>query len=87
MGREKRSAEGQGTVLRCFHFFALARPFVIKAAEVKNAVNNDTVQFLVIVLAVFLGVGAHGVQRDDKVAADGVTLAVVEGDDVRVTPI
>ena len=77
----------EGTVLGGFHQLTLTGAFVVEAAEVEDAVDDDAVQFLVVRLAELLGVGAHGVERDDEVAADGVAFAIVEGDDVGVVVV
>ena len=49
--------------------------------------DGDTVELLVVGLAILLGIGAHGVETDDKVAVDAVALVVVEGDDVGVVVV
>ena len=49
--------------------------------------DDDTVELLVIVLMEKGGIGTDGVERDDKVAIDGVALVVVEGDDVGVVVV
>ena len=36
--------------------------------------NDDTVQFLIVVLAQLLGIGADSVERDDDITVDGVAL-------------
>ena len=70
-----------------FHLFAFARPFVVDAAQVEHAVHHDPLELLAIGDTIFLCVGAHRVEADEDVAADGVTLAVVEGDDVGVVVV
>ena len=71
-------------VFSCFHYFALARPLVVDAHKVQNAVYDDAVQLVVVSLAKLLGIGAHRVEADKQVAAQHIALAVVEGDDVGV---
>ena len=46
--------------------------------------NDDAVQFFVVVLVKKLGIGAYGIQRDDKIAVEDIILAIVEGDDVSI---
>ena len=53
----------------------------------EDAVDDDTMELLVVGLAKLLGIGAHGVETDDKVAVDAVALVVVEGDDVGVVVV
>jgi hypothetical protein len=50
-------------------------------------VDDDTMQFLVIVFVEKVGIRAYRIKRDDKVAMDGVTLVIVEGDDVRIVVV
>ena len=49
--------------------------------------DDDTMQFLVIVFVEEVGIRAYCIKRDDKVAMDGVTLVIVEGDDVRIVVV
>ena len=56
------SPHGESLILCRLHYLALARTFVVDAAEVENAVYNDAVQFLLVCLAKQLGVGAYGVE-------------------------
>src|SRR5574344_900523 len=53
----------------------------------EDAVDDDTMELLVVGRAKLLGSGAHGVETDDKVAIDTVALVVVEGDDVGVVVV
>lgn len=48
------------------------------------AVNDNTVELIVVSLAELLRIGAHGVEGDDDVAVEDIILIVVEGDDVGV---
>ena len=75
-------SHGEGLVFFCLHDFALARALVVDATKVQDAVDDDAVQLFVVRAAKLLGIAAHGVERDDDVAIDGVALIVVEGDDV-----
>ena len=34
-----------------------------------------------------LGIGAHGVQRDDQVTVEDIILAIVEGDDIGIVVV
>ncbi len=78
---------GEGAVFLGFHDFAFARAFVVDATEVENAVDDDAVELFFVTGANIFGIGAHGVERDEEVAADAVALGVVEGDDVRVVVV
>ena len=53
----------------------------------QDAVYYYAVQFLLVCCAYHLAVAANGVERDEKVAADNILLAVVEGDDVGVVVV
>ena len=53
------------TVFGCFHYLAFARTFVVDAAEVEYAVDDDSVEFFVVRRVLLFGVGAHGVERDE----------------------
>ena len=53
------------TVFGCFHYLAFARTFVVDAAEVEYAVDDDSVKFFVVCRVLLFGVGAHGVERDE----------------------
>ena len=55
------SQQCQCLVFGGFHYFALAWAFVVDAAEVEDAVDDDAVEFFVVGLVKLLGVGAHGV--------------------------
>ena len=77
----------QGTVLGSFHDFSFTRTFVVNAAEVENAVDDDAMQFGIVVSAKKLGVGANGVEADEQVATQFVALAIVEGDDVGIVVV
>ena len=78
---------GECFVFGGFHDFALSRSFVVDAAEVQNAVDDDAVQFFVIGFAEGFGVGAHGVEADKEVAAHDVVCAIVKRDDVGVVVV
>ena len=68
-----------------FHDFPFSRSFVVNAAKVQDAVDDDAVQLPFVVIAGKLfGVGAYRIQADEEVAAQAVAFAVVESDDVRV---
>ena len=60
---------------------------VVYAAEVQDAVDDDTVQFLVEGSPKQFGIGAHGVQRNIRVANEHVSLAVVKADMVGVVVV
>ena len=77
----------QGTVLGSFHDFSFTRTFVVNAAEVENAVDDDAMQFGIVVSAKKLRVGANGVEADEQVATQFVALAIVEGDDVGIVVV
>ena len=75
----------QRLILRLLHNLPFSRPFVIDAAKVQDAVDDDAVQLPFVVIAGKLfGVGAYRIQADEEVAAQAVAFAVVESDDVRV---
>ena len=76
--------QGEGTVFGGFHQLALAGTLVIDATEVEDAMNDDTVELIVVGLAEELGIGAHGVEADDDVAVDDVVFIVVESDDIGI---
>ena len=52
---------GEGTVFCLLHYFAFAGSFVVDAAQMEYAVYDDAAQFVVILLAELLGIGAYGV--------------------------
>ena len=60
---------------------------VVYATEVQDAVDDDTVQFLVVGSPEQFGVGAHGVQRNICVANEYVSLTVVKADMVGVVVV
>ena len=70
----------EGTVLGSLHQLTLTGAFVVDAAEVEYAVDDDAVQLLVVRLAECLGIGANGVERDDEVAIQRVAFASRSGD-------
>ena len=91
-GSGNRRKEGQGAVFSSFHDFAFAGAFVVDAAEVEDAVNDDAVELLVVGGAEtggvvrgdeLLAVRQYGVEADEHIAAYHIGAAVVEGDDVR----
>ena len=75
---------GEGTVFCLLHYFAFAGSFVVDAAQMEYAVYDDAAQFVVILLAELLGIGAYGVETDNQVAVNAVALVVVESDDVSI---
>ena len=94
-GSGNRRKEGQGAVFGGFHDFAFAGAFVVDAAEVEDAVNDDAVELLVVGGAEtggvvrgdeLLAVRQYGVEADEHIAAYHIGAAVVEGDDVRENP-
>ena len=82
MGEDSESA-----VLCGLHKFTLTRPLVIDSAEVQNAVDDDTVQLLLVGLVEPLGIEAHGVEADEEVARDDSGCTVIKGDDVCVVVV
>ena len=78
-------SHGERLVFGGFHDFPFSRSFVVNAAKVQDAVDDDAVQLPFVVIAGKLfGVGAYRIQADKEVAAQAVAFAVVESDDVRV---
>ena len=71
-------------VLGCFHLFALTWSFVVLSAKVKDAVDDDTVQFFLIFLSEELGIGAYGVERNHNIAVEHIVFTIVEGDDIGI---
>ena len=65
-----------------FHDFALARAFVVDAAEVEDAVDDYAAEFAFVGLTNLIGVGGNGFERNEHVAVDLAAAGVVEGDDV-----
>ena len=49
--------------------------------------DDHTVQFFIVWPTEFVGIGKDGVERDDDVAVQDLSLAVVEGDDVRIVVV
>ena len=60
-----RRIHAERQVFGFFHLFALAGTFVVDAAEVQNAVDDDAVQLLVVALVELLGVGPYCIQTDE----------------------
>ena len=71
-------------VLRCFHQLALARAFVVDAAKVQDAVDNNPIKFFPIRYLALLSIGSDGIQTNEKVAVQDVSLRIVKGYDVRI---
>ena len=69
------------------HFLAFLVGVVVYATEVQNAMDDDTVQFLVVGGPEQFGVGEYGVQRNICVANEYVSLAVVKADMVGVVVV
>ena len=57
---------------------------VVDATQVKDAVYDHAMQFLLICGANLLAVASHGIQRDEKVTTYNILLTIVESDDVGV---
>ena len=74
----------ESLVLGSFHDFALSRTLVVYATEMENAMDNNAMKLIVIVLAEEFGIGAHGIERDYHVAAHDIVLVIVEGNDISV---
>ena len=54
--------QGQSLVFCRFHLFPFTRTFIVEAAEMKNAVDNHTVQFFVVGTSELVGIGEDGVE-------------------------
>lgn len=78
------SEHGERLVLSCLHDLSLTGSLVVDAAKVEDAVDDDTVELFVVGTAELVGISKDGVERDEDVAADGLALTVVEGDDVSI---
>ena len=58
----------QRLILRLLHNLPFSRPFVIDAAKVEDAVDDDTVQFtFVVVIGELFRIGAYGIKADEEV--------------------
>ena len=66
------------------HDFTFARPLVVDAAKVQDAVDDDPVEFGFVRSLELFGIGTYRVQTDEQVARNAVSLTVVERDDVGV---
>lgn len=74
----------QCPVFGCFHNFALTRPFIVNAAQVKDTMDDCSVKFLIIRSLELFGVGFYSVQTDEKIAGKTITLTIIESNDIRV---
>lgn len=75
----------QSFVLCFLHDFPFAGAFVVDAAQMENTMNNNTMQFpIIIVVGKLLGIGTYGIQANEKVTVQTVAFAVVESDDIRI---
>ena len=75
----------QRLILRLLHNLPFSRPFVIDAAKVEDAVDDDPVQFtFVVVIGELFRIGAYGIEADEEVTAKAVAFTVVESDDICV---
>jgi hypothetical protein len=63
---------------------ALFLCFVVNAAKVEDAMDDDTVQFFGEVGVQQFGVCLDCIKADEEVAGDSVPLSIVEGDDIGV---
>ena len=50
----------------------------------QDAMDDDTVEFIIVFLAELLGIRADCVQTDDEITADNVAFVVVKRNDIRV---
>lgn len=57
---------------------------VVITNQMQEAVDDDAVKFIGKGGSIKGGVFAHGIDRDEKVSAKGIALAIVKGDNVRV---
>ena len=71
-------------VLVLLHDLTLTWALVVDATEVKDAMDDDAMEFALIGLIELLGIGAHGVEADDNIARNLIALGIIEGDDVGV---
>ena len=46
--------------------------------------DDDAMEFALVGLIELLGIGAHGVEADDNIARNLITLGIIESDDVGV---
>ena len=77
-------SHGQCLVLAGFHNLTFTLALVVDATQVKDAVYDHAMQFLLICGANLLAVASHGIQRDEKVTTYNILLSIVESDDVGV---
>lgn len=63
-----------------FHYFALARTFIVYSTKMQKAVNYNAVKFSRIISAYRLGVTGHGVKRNEHIAAHSAPVSIVKGD-------
>ena len=68
---------GESLVLVLLHDLALARALVVDATQVQDAVNDDTMQLVVVGLAELLGIGAHSIERDDNITVDDIGVIIM----------
>lgn len=80
-------AEGERSIFCGFHDFTFARSFIVDAHEVEHAMNEHTVEFVVIVFTQHLGIGAHGIEGDVEVACQHCSCTIIKGDDVGVVVV
>ena len=73
----------QRLIFRLLHNLPFSRPFVIDAAKVEDAVDDDPVQFaFVVVIGELFRIGAYGIKADEEVTVETVSFAIVEGNDI-----
>ena len=46
--------------------------------------NDDSVEFFVVILAELRGIRAHGVEAYHEISVDGVAFIIVESDDIGI---
>ena len=75
---------GQRAVLVRFHDFALARSFVVDAAQMEDAMDDGAVQLFVVRGMELLRVRADSVEANEQIAPDAVACRIVECNDIGI---
>jgi len=76
--------QGKRFILILFHDFPLAWLLVVDAAEMQDAVDDDTMELALEGLSELLCIGAHRFESDDDVTGNFVAFGIIEGDDVGI---
>ena len=67
-----------------FHYLALARPLVVDATQMKNAMYYHPHKLASVGLTKLIGIGSDGIKRYDYIARHCATVGIIKSDNIGI---